>query len=305
MVSPPIKRRRVEPQGSQDDNIDEEHRHVVARKTIGRGGVDSAISVVSSNDSEPPRDRLPSKDSEVDDKEKKSWIVDSAEHPTPGSSRKSSRTMRTPKTAENHKQGPALLGQSSDDSRPISRGESLSSQAKRPQATPGLNIIAPELPIERSDIPPIALDRQVNRVPNHPLSDNVAPVNARIAQPRIRFMIITHAPLAERYWRKGSFKDRSLEDIFAGVSECIHRPNIQEIVFKLKTKSQGESTYPIAKDDHAGYEDMKERFVNNMTEDAKRGITSFEIKLELEPDPGEEPAQEAAEEFRCDFRGFF
>lgn len=249
----------------------------------------------------------------MDDKDDKSWIVNSGEHPTPGSSRISPTIMRPPNSAENHEQGLGLSGQSSDDSKPTSRGESLilllsqakKSLAKRPQAAPGSNPAAPQLPIEQSNIPPMASDRQVNREQNRSFSDQVASINARVAQPRIRFMIITHAPLAERYWRKGTFKDRSLEDIFAGVSDCIRRPNIQEIVFKLKTKSHGESTYPIDRDDHAGFEDMKERFVNNITEDAKKGDTNFEIKLELEPDRVEETSQEAAEEFQCDFRGFF
>lgn len=270
---------------------------------------------MSSNEIESSRHNLRSTDFEVDDKDDGSRIVNSAERPTPGSPRTSPTIMQAPKPAESHEKGVSLSARSSDDSKQISRSKNfllLLSKAKRSQAAPVSNPAVPHFPMQQTEFPPIALDRKANTLEDRFVSDQGAPVNARVAQPRIRFMIITHAPRAETYWRNGTFKDRSLEDIFAGVSGCIRRENIPKIVFKLKTKLQGLSTYPIDKDDHAGFEDMKERFINNMTEDvndmtedAKRGSISFEIKLELEPDRVEDVAQEAAEKFRCDFRGFF
>lgn len=294
VVSPPIKRRRFETQGSEDDNPDQEDRHHEPRRASKRRNVAPARANVSSNEIESSRHNLRSTDFEVDDKDDGSRIVNSAERPTPGSPRTSPTIMRAPESAESHEKDVSLSARSSVDTAPVS------------------NPAVPQFPMQRSEFPPITLDRKANTVEGRFVSDQGAPVNARVAQPRIRFMIITHAPRAETYWRNGTFKDRSLEDIFAGVSGCIRRENIPRIVFKLKTKLQGLSTYPIDKDDHAGFEDMKERFINNMTEDvndmtedAKRGSISFEIKLELEPDRVEDVAQEAAEKFRCDFRGFF
>ncbi|CAD6582079.1 MAG: hypothetical protein ASARMPREDX12_000749 [Alectoria sarmentosa] len=302
-VSPPITitRRRVETEGFKDNDRDEERRHLKRK----RGA--SARMGVSCNDSAPSRNDLRSHCSDVQDKDDESRIVNSVERPggvlpstlsrhnqssqfneTHGGSRISPTNMSAPRSAEILEQGLSVLGQSSDNNKPISRSESLEvlwSQAKKPQAASISDPGAPQLSLQQSNIPSIALHSQVHTAETRPLLDQGVPVNARVPQLRIRFMIVTHVPRDERYWRKGTFDDRSLEDFFAGVSECFHKKNIQKIWFILWTKFRGKSTFLIENDDHAGFEYMKEAFFNYMRKDDKNGATHFGIKLGLDPEP--------------------
>lgn len=284
---------------------------------------------MSCNDSAPSSNNLRSQCLDVEDKDDESRIVNSVERPggvlpstlsrhnqssqsneTHGGSRISPTNMSAPISAEILKQDLSVLGQSSDNNKPISRSESLDllwSQAKKPQAAPISDPGAPQLSVQQSNIPPIALHSQVNTVGIRPLLDQGAPVNAGVPQLRIRFMIVTHVPRDERYWRKGTFEDRSLEDFFAGVSECFHKKNIQKILFILWTEFRGKSTFPIDNDDHAGFEYMKEAFFYYMTKDSKNGDTHFEIKLGLDPEPDdvEDIPRKVVKDFQCDFRGCF
>ena len=76
--------------------------------------------------------------------------------------------MSAPRSAEILEQVLSVLGQSNDNNKPISRSENLDlldslwSQAKKPQAAPISDPGAPQLSLQQSNIPPVALHSQVN-----------------------------------------------------------------------------------------------------------------------------------------------
>ena len=100
------------------------------------------------------------------------------------------------------------------------------------------------------------------------------------------FVVASQGPRLVRIrWPQGSFRGRTLTEVFAATGRLVSRENIDRIDFQL-TSSRIELHYPIANDDLEMYEEMKKDFQDTISSEVRKG--HFGFKILLEPDPAEE-----------------
>lgn len=134
---------------------------------------------------------------------------------------------------------------------------------------------------------------------NNDLSERDDPTNARSLQPdpiltnpvedplpspgrpKIEILYYVISQGIREYWRKGSLQKKRLDDLFSEISELTSRIDVTSILFTLSTSEP--LRYRITREDTRVFEVMKTDFGRGIRQDAKMGISSFEIRLEVNP----------------------